>query len=204
MPSAAGATRSARIMKPNWFIALPVSAGSWYERLTPPPRGFRAFHRADLHATVAFLGAVDEGAALRAFDAIDLALGPIEVTLGAVVAMGPAARYSALSALLEAGRAEVERAIGACRERAWTAAGAAHESRPPKAHVTLARPDRRASERDRRAGLAWADALCIEPSAITIDRVALYTWSEDRADRGAPMFRVAREAALVAQRAASD
>lgn len=191
-------------MQPNWFIALPVRAERWYETIAPPPRGFRAFHPADLHATVAFLGAVERGAAERAFDALDLALGPIEVTLGAVIAMGPPARYSALSALLAQGRAEIERAMGECRARAWNAAGAARDERAPKAHVTLARPDRRADDRDRRAGLAWAAAIVVEPIAIELDRVALYTWSDARSDRAAPMFRVARERALAAQPAASD
>jgi 2'-5' RNA ligase len=179
-------------MKPNWFIGLPVAADRWFDRVAAPPRSVRSMHRDDLHATVAFLGPVDEAAAHRAFDALAIDLAPLDVTLGAVVAMGDPHRYSALSALLDRGRVEVERASGACRERAWSAAGSALDRRPPKAHVTIARPDRRASARERSAGLQWASALVIDPVEIHVDRVALYTWSETRADRSAPSFRVER------------
>lgn len=118
--------------------------------------------------------------------------------------MGPPARFSALSALIAHHREPIERAMGECRERAWTAAGAASESRPPKAHVTLSRPDRRTSDRERRAGLAWASTLAIEPVAILLDRVALYTWSDERHRRDAPMFRRVREAPLADHSDPSD
>ncbi len=184
-------------VKPNWFIALPFRAEPWFDRLPAPPSAMRLFHPEDLHATVAFLGAVDEAAAHRAFDALAIELAPIDVTLGAVIAMGDPKRYSALSALFDRGRDAVETAMGDCRERAWSAAAAKPDRRGPIAHVTLARPDRRASERERRAGLAWASALAIEPVEVRIDRVALYTWSDDRTDRSKPLFHSAREQPLI-------
>ena len=82
-----------------------------------------------------------------------------------MVAMGSARRYSALSALL----------------------------RKPKAHVTLARPKRRATERERAAGLVWASELDVRAVRVRLDRVALYTWDEARDER---LFRIVAERRL--------
>ena len=53
-------------MQPNWFIATPIAPGRWFDRVSAPPSGIRRFHPEDLHATVAFLGAVREEAARAA------------------------------------------------------------------------------------------------------------------------------------------
>ena len=173
---------------PNWFIGIPVDPGEWYTRLlTQPPAGFRTFHPQDLHMTVAFLGAVGHEQALAAWRALDWGLGAVHATLGAVVPMGAPHRYSALSIELDAGREEVEQAIAACRDAACDAAGARRESRPAKAHITIARPSRGASEADRAAGLRWASRQLFAGQATTLRSVALYTWADDRRER---QFRV--------------
>jgi 2'-5' RNA ligase len=186
--------------RPNWFVGLPVDGRFLASHVTPPPRGFRAFHPDDLHLTVAFLGPCGDEAALRALAALDEALAsdpslraPIETSLGEVVPMGDPRRYSALSALLVAGRAETEARMAALRDPLADAAGSRREVRPPKAHVTLARPSRTASPADRRAGLAWAGALALEDVHVRLDRVALYTWS---LDRGSRLFRIVAARAL--------
>lgn len=179
--------------QPNWFIGLPVDARGWFpERLGAVPEGVRLFAPEDLHATVAFLGGCGEVAARRAWEALaPLPRGGFQVRLGEVVPMGPPRRWSALSALASAGRAEVEAWIGAARGPCWEAAGARPDRRAAKFHVTVARPQRRASEAERQAARAWAERLELGAPEIRLDRVALYTWADDRRAR---LFRVIAEA----------
>lgn len=167
----------------NWFVALPFESAEVAAKLVTTPIAVRAFHPDDLHLTVAFLGAIDEPRARLAFEAADFSRIPFEVTLGEVVPMGPQHRFSALSALLVEGRAEVEAALLASRDRSMRAAGLPPETRPPKAHVTLGRPAEGASVVARRAALAWAQKLDVAGIGARLDRIALYAWSEDRSDR---------------------
>jgi 2'-5' RNA ligase len=182
----------------NWFIAFPVPDDEgWLDaRVGPPPNRVRRFHPADLHATLAFLGPVEESAARRAFE---LARGlsslppPLRIGLSRVVGMGPPGRWSALSALLAAGRPELEDAIAAGREPILSAAGAPSDRRPPLPHVTVARLARRVGPGERRAAERWAETLDLSPVVTTVDALALYTWSEDRTDR---LFRIVDRAPL--------
>ncbi|MEZ5962528.1 MAG: hypothetical protein R3F56_01660 [Planctomycetota bacterium] len=168
--------------RPNWFVGLPVPPQRWFaEKVPAPPPGIRRFHADDLHLTVAFLGPVAEDPARAAFAAIRWPLPALTVTLGPVVPMGR--RYSALSALIEQGRAAVEAAIGCVRDAACLAAGAPCETRPPKAHVTVARPQRHATVAERAAGLRWAQQVELARVEFTLARVALYSWAEDRRER---------------------
>ena len=132
-------------------------------------------------------------AARRGWDALVWPLGPVRVTLGKVVPMGDPRRYSALSAVLDEGREPVESAIGACRDVVCDAAGAARERRAPKAHLTVARPGRAATDQGRADGLAWASRVMLAGVALRLDRVALYGWSDDRSDR---KFRIVEERTL--------
>jgi 2'-5' RNA ligase len=170
-----------------------VPAEPWYPaRVAPFPGGLRAFHPGDLHLTLAFLGACGEERARRALARCDeWSLGPVEVTLGALVPMGPPRRWSALSLLLEAGRERVEAELGRVREGWLEAAGARPERRPPLAHVTVARPRRSATEAERAAALAWARGLDVGAPRLTLGRPALYTWAEDRRER---LFRIVERA----------
>ena len=178
----------------NWFIGLPVTPGAWFERVGEPPPGVTRFHPGDLHLTIAFLGAVPEEAARAGWAALAWNLPACDVVLGPVVPMGSSRRPSAFSALLEDGRAAVEAAMGASRGACFAAAGARPEERAPKAHLTVARPSRKASDRERRAGEAWATTLDLGRPTVRLDRVALFTWSEDRhAAPGGPQFRIVEE-----------
>lgn len=181
----------------NWFIGLPVKPGTWFDRVEDPPPGITLFHPEDLHLTIAFLGAVTEEAARAGWAALAWDLPRLEVVLGAVVPMGSPRRPSAFSALLDQGRPPVEAAMGESRGACFAAAGARPEDRAPKAHVTVARPSRKASDHDRRAGEVWAAGLELGHPTVVLDRVALFTWSETRrsGDEG-PRFRVAEARAL--------
>lgn len=168
-------------MKANWFIALPVPADGWFSALPPPPAAMRGFGPSDLHLTLAFLGAVSEEAARAAWGAFVWPLpAAVDVSLGAVVPMGSPARFSALSALLDDGRERLEAAMTEARGAAYHAAGVQPDVRPAKAHVTLARPQRKATLAQREAGLLWAASLALPRMPLRLAAPALYTWSEDR------------------------
>ena len=163
----------------NWFIALPVSPGAWFEALPAPPDAVRPFHPDDLHATVAFLGAVGASRARRAFDALrDERIPPREIVLGRIVPMGPPKRWSALSAeVFDAGEATPGLAdlLTGPRDRGLAAADVPAENRPMRPHVTLGRVRRRARGSERKSGLAWSQAVGEIGATVLVDRLALYT-----------------------------
>lgn len=184
--------------RPNWFLAFPVD-GAFIADLPAPPAGFRLFPAEDVHLTLVFLGGCGREAAETAFTTCDQLvrdrrLAPIPVTLGSVVPLGGSRRnYTALSALLEQGREAASAAMATLRDPITDAAGLRRQLRAPKPHVTLGRPARRASDAHREAGLAWASELDLKGVARTLDRVALYTWTENRRER---LFRIVAERAL--------
>lgn len=184
--------------RPNWFFAFPLD-GSFVLELPALPGNFRRFHPEDVHLTLAFLGGCGQTAAERALAALDERLksepqSAPTVSLGEVVPMGGSRRsYSALSALLDRGRAEASASITSLRDLLTQAAAGRTEKRPPKPHVTIARPRSRASDADRAAGLAWATALQLQHVHAHLDRIALYTWSETRRER---MFEIIAERGL--------
>jgi len=175
------------VTRPNWFFAFPI-AGAFVSALPPPPPAIRLFHPDDVHLTLSFLGGCGAVAAERGLLALDEALGshrvaPVSVSLSEVVPMGRKREYTALSALLAVGRSETEQLIRSLGDVVSRASLGRLEERAPKPHVTIARPLRRASEEQRHAGLAWASALDLGHVAAELDRVALYTWSDDRRER---------------------
>jgi len=184
--------------RPNWFFAFPID-GAFVLELPALPSNFRRFHPDDVHLTLAFLGGCGELAAERALAALDqrLASEPqpqIAVSLGEVVAMGGSRRtYSALSALLDRGRTEATACVAALRDLLTLAAAGRTEKRPPKPHVSIARPRSRASEADRNAGLSWAGGLQLQNVHAHLDRIALYTWSDTRRER---LFQIVAERRL--------
>lgn len=171
-------------MKPNWFIGWPATLPTeWLANLQPPPR-FRVFHPDDIHATIAFLGGVSESAARHAWATLPAAPGgPYEATWGPIVPMGPPRRYSALAAELDTPTGELRAQMALLQPKLLGAAGARPARHPPRPHVTLARPQRRASDAQRARGLAWVAGLKLPVPTVRLDRVALYTWSDNRKER---------------------
>src|SRR6478609_9654158 len=153
--------------RPNWFFAFPLD-GAFVLELPALPSNFRRFHPEDVHLTLAFLGGCGQQAAERALSALDRRLasepiGSMAISLGEVVPMGGSRRnYSALSALLDRGRAEATASIAALRDLLTQTASGRTEKRSPKPHVSIARPRTRASDADREAGLSWASALQLQ------------------------------------------
>jgi len=182
-------------MRPNWFIAIPIAAGSWFEALIEDiPSGLRIFHPEDLHLTVAFLGGCDESDARNAWTRLDALLhAPIHAALGEVKPMGHPRRPSAFSVTLTTGEAQTAALMGTLRSVAFEAAGGIGGSRPPLPHITVARPPRRAKAPLRQAGVRWAERCEAVGVSVTLDRLALYTWSADRRQR---LFTIVEERQL--------
>ena len=195
--TAANKNAAHRSVRPNWFIALPCPAGHWFDALPtcyPVPRRVRLFAATDLHMTVAFLGGVAESAARAAFAlARQWPSGPLNITLGDVVPMGPTSRFSALSARVVHGDIELTRGIEACRDMMRQAAGLQPERRTAIPHMTIARPQRRASADEREAALNWARSLDLANVAVRLDDIALYTWAETRETQ---LFRIVERQSL--------
>jgi 2'-5' RNA ligase len=179
-------------MRANWFIAMPVDPGAWFELVPPAPSGIRKFAPSDLHLTIAFLGGVAEAAARAGWEAIVWNDGPRTVTLADVVPMGSPRRYSALSLLLDEGREQVELEMTRARGAAYAAAGTPPDERPAKAHITIARPKRHATDDERAAALEWARACALHATPIRLEKLALYTWSDDRTSE---LFRIVEQRA---------
>lgn len=170
-------------MRPNWFIGWPVEPGAWFGPLvSTAPAPLRRFHPEDLHVTLAFLGPVSEEGALAAWVVAEsLPLRPVTGKLGKVVGFGNPRAPSAFS--LEVHGDAIREDIGAYRGALYAAADARPDDRLPRAHCTVARPRREASGLERAQGLAWASHVPPLNREVLLDRLALYTWSEDRRAR---------------------
>jgi 2'-5' RNA ligase len=168
----------------SWFVALPVTAGDWFSRLSPTPSGTRLLAAEDLHLTVAFLGAVGEARARAVFDSLPPAVIPcFKIILGAVVPMGNPRRPSALSVQIEGAGGEgrsIADVLTAPRDAMLEAAALPAERRPMKPHVTLARLRRKASPQQRQKAFAWAEESDLASTRIRLDQIGLYTAARDR------------------------
>jgi RNA 2',3'-cyclic 3'-phosphodiesterase len=181
----------------NWFIGLPVDTGRWLAPLArTAPATVRVFHPEDVHMTVAFLGAVSQDAAERAWATLQgYRSSPIELSLGGLRPMGNPRRPSALSVVVEAGNDRVAALIATLRAPACAAAGARADDRPPLPHITVARPSRSASAAELRTAVEWAQAQRPVGAKVVLERLVLFTWAADRRER---QFRVAAQQPLAA------
>lgn len=189
---------------PNWFIGFPLDDAWVAEAIDGIPDGLRTFHGEDIHVTIAFLGSCGTE---RAYDAwrwltgeeLDGAgsavrtagtsappaaanLGPaFDLTLGGLAPFGDPARPSALSAVPTQAGDESQRRIEALRDPLRQAAGLPTDGRPVRPHATVARIRRRETDEARAAAVAWALAKPPLNVTLRVDRIALYTWTDDRA-----------------------
>ncbi|MEM7137000.1 MAG: 2'-5' RNA ligase family protein [Myxococcota bacterium] len=170
-------------MTPNWFIGFPMQVEG-LSRWPDPPSRVRVFAQEDLHCTVVFLGAVGAKEAQRGWSvARDIAFAQVQGGFGEVRALGNPSRPSALSAIVSDGADELAAMIDRVRGPIARAAGARADTRPPLPHMTVARIQRRATVQDRRAALAWAQALEVRRASFRVTSLGLYTWANDRAQR---------------------
>jgi 2'-5' RNA ligase len=171
----------------NWFLALVVPEQAALLAATAGlPPGLRRFQPADLHLTLAFLGACGEDRALRAWQAIaPIGHPPIRACAGAWRAMGPPRRPSAYALTLGRGRRLTARLIESCRAAALAGAELPCDDRPPLPHITLARPRLRAvgATDSREAMAAWLRHAPVPGQPFTLEEIGLYRWAEDRGQR---------------------
>ncbi len=182
-------------MKPNWFVAAPIPAASWLpSALAELPPECRGFDPRDVHMTVAFLGAMDPSRQAAVTAAMDrVSAEPFAIVLGELLALPSPKRLSALSFSVAEGEPAAKALIGQWRGDLIAAAGARPDPRPPLAHITVARPIRKYGPRGQRAGLDWARAVAPPKQRLVVDRLALYTWADDRRAR---QFKVVHERPL--------
>jgi 2'-5' RNA ligase len=177
--------------RPNWFIAFPVDeavGARWLAALTLPPDGARAFHAADLHVTLAFLGPCGAEAAQVAWAQaarIRWDAGPF--TPGPLAPFGPRSHPSTWAVEPRGGAPWLRDLLAAHAGPLARAAGARPGHHGPRPHVSLART-RRGTSGDALA--AWARHQQLPELPATLDRLALWTWSEDRRSR---LFRIVAE-----------
>jgi 2'-5' RNA ligase len=179
---------------PNWFVALPADLSETLTQLerTVPPQ-VRLFVPEDMHLTVAFLGAMPEKLAPRLVKWLEkVDFEPFRFSTGQLLALPSAERCSAVSFALQEGRVQAAQLIADWRDECCQLAEVPPDTRPPLPHITVARPDRRAGADAQRAAVEWAKATRMHANGV-FDRIALYTWSQDRRRR---QFRIVAEKSM--------
>ncbi len=169
-------------MSPNWFVGFPVEADTWFTKVVAHvPAGIKCFTPADLHMTFAFLGPVEAKTAMKVWQvALEIDISPVSYTFGQMEPFGNPDRPSAYAFTLDRGRDQVVDYMHEHTNALLEIAGKEKESRAPRPHVTIARPPRRASDELRAEGLAWLEQVEPPATLLQIDKVALFTWADDR------------------------
>ncbi len=187
--------------RPSYFVGFPLAAPAVLDGVPRAPAGVRVFDVADVHVTLAFFGACGPERAVEGMRAVDAAaMAPVEVTLAGARLLGHPRHPTAVARLLGEGAGVLVTHLAAQRDRALAAAGCAPERRAPLPHATIARVRRRASATERTAAESWARAIVPSAQRVMIDRVALYTWSEERAGGATDDGRNARRYRIVEER----
>lgn len=176
-------------MKPNWFVAYPVAPTGWFATLIQTaPDNMRRFPADDLHLTLAFFGGVDEADARRGWaQALRDPPEALRVRFGPVEPFGNPRKPSAFGLTLSQGREAACEVLKHRGDAILLAAGCKPARRPPRPHVTLARPPYKARQADRQAALRWSERAATPEVEVALDTLALYTWAHDRRQR---LFRV--------------
>lgn len=182
-------------MKPNWFVAFPVTAGDWLPDVTrKAPEGFRVFHPADLHITIAFLGACGPEQARIAWNALaHRSHPPIDIQLGPLRPMGHPRHPSAYAITLTDGHEQTAQIMGQWRTAIADALQMLLDERPPLPHITVARPKRKRRKEAKRLSETWMSQPISLSAQLQLNRVALYTWHEDRQTQ---LFQIVEERPL--------
>lgn len=171
---------------PNWLIGFPVSDAWVGDALVGVPDSLRTFGGEDIHFTIAFLGGCGETnarLAWRAFHAERAAhppVGPLTVTLDRIALFGRKGAESYLSAVPAGPPGPLTHFIETHRNVARAAAGLGEETRPVSPHVTIARTQRPSRQPLLQDAISWATNKPALGVQITLDELALYTWTPKR------------------------
>lgn len=181
----------------NWFIAFPIPPiQGLAETLKGIPEHCRVIHPADLHLTLAFLGSCGETAAFRAWEFVSmLPLPSFVFEPHHLEAFGNPKRPSALGIVPRSASSVLSQFMLLYRDQLCDIAGAKRELRPPRPHVTIARPPKRATHQELDLCNKWAKQATCPSEPIFLSTLALYTWAEDRSVQ---QFRVIAQAPIAA------
>ncbi len=177
----------------NWFVAFPVpDTDGWVEQvLQSAPPELRRFHPADVHLTICFLGSLEPWQQqLLVRELATLRAEPFEITLDSLRPLPKPSFVTALSFELAQGRDLAAALIDRWRGPLAAAVGKKPDNRQPLPHITIARPSRRYGKRAQRVALQWIATVQPPPVVLRLDRVAVYTWAEDRSVR---QFQIVKE-----------
>ncbi|MEM8486288.1 MAG: hypothetical protein AAF564_12120 [Bacteroidota bacterium] len=168
-------------MSPNWFIGFPVDSAGWYQKvITNVPYGIKRFNPVDLHITFAFLGAVEASVAQKAWlVAQEVGMRQMVATLGPMMPFGNPEKPSAYAFTLVNATEAIVNYMLYHRDNVLAAAGR-EPLYTPRPHLTVARPPRSASDRLRAVGTVWATSVTPPVVSLTLDKLALYTWADNR------------------------
>ncbi|ACF14980.1 Phosphoesterase HXTX [Chloroherpeton thalassium ATCC 35110] len=183
-------------MTANTFVAAPIeNTKGWLSQyLIKLPDALRVFDARDLHLTVAFLGKISAEAQHAVIRILEQLSHPaFEISFDRLVALPNAKRMSAISLRVKDGASEAARFIETWREPIFQSVALPPETRPPLPHITIARPKRNATAREKNTILNWCNAETPPSVTIPINRVALYTWSDNRKER---QFKILYEKSL--------
>lgn len=169
----------------NWFVGIPVPARSWLPGvLEKLPGDVRGFVPEDVHMTVAFLGQLSPDRQPAVLDVLaSVRSAPVHITLGRLVALPTRTRFSALSYEIDQGKPICEALIHRWRDPFIRAAHARPDHRPPRPHITIARPHRKAGAAARQRILDAIAKTSPPKDLLWLESMALFSWAWNRRER---------------------
>ncbi len=184
---------SANEMRPNWFIAFRIRPHTWFDAVRTTA-DIRRELAADLHLTVAFLGAVSEDEASIAFEhAFDCTCEAIQITLGHLILLG-SPHKRVVCASVERERARVSQLMSDVRDSlSKHRVNAPIDMRRPLPHITVARLQPSASQIAEERAVRWATSIDLQYPSIFLQTLALYRSAPKNSDT---LFEIVRERAL--------
>ena len=202
----------------NWFVAFKIDHGSWFKEMLPHlPEGLKFFHPDDLHMTIAFFGNFDEKLKSGVIDTIkDFLFEPVTMKSRGIIVLPSPRRFSAIcldfqlpskkkidSKLEYPSNSQIEevyfkqnqfhKSINIWKNIAYKAANVPADTRPFLPHVTIARPPRDISALHREKLLGELKKIPPMEITISLETIALYTWSDHRIGKADPHATHAKE-----------
>jgi 2'-5' RNA ligase len=110
--------------------------------------------------------------------------GPFEFELGSIEPFGGNKHKPSAYAVVPKNNVhELKDFMAIHRNEVARAAHARPDSRTPRPHITVARPRRRATYEQRNILHHWALRQKTEDVVLPLEKLALYTWSDERDER---------------------
>ena len=168
--------------RPNYFVALPVSLGDWYETFkNTVPHNLKISSAVDLHITVSFLGNISPDISKKLCTVLQN-IDPVcfDFSLATLMPLPSKRHFSALSFSLNVGREQISRYMSTHRNTFHNIAGTQPDHRGPLPHITVARPQKRATVQERSGILDWMQTVSPPQLTFKTGKLSLYTWADDR------------------------